>query len=310
MKKNNIKKIKKFIAKISSKIAAIYRRKKHYSMPNKNMSNSSKKHIINYGNNENKCEGSNQALQQISKDLIEFVDTRVSEIMIPRTEIVAAPSSVTGSELNKRFISTKLTRMPIYKKNLDDVIGFVHVKDVLRHASSKDNFEIESILRQLIYLPRSTKCIDLLMKMRTEGTHLAIILDEYGGTEGLVTIGRILEEIIGNISDEHNANKNDEGYINQISSNTYILDAKTPIQDLEKQLENMDFLSNEEGEYETLGGFLLAYLGYIPKKSQKLKHPAGIKMEILDANSRSIKKVKMTIPDVENNKSISLSDKN
>lgn len=234
------------------------------------------------------------AVNQIAEYLGEYRDARVSEIMIPRTEIIAMPITANTQEIYTRFVSTQLTRIPIYKKNLDDIIGFIHVKDFLLFVGeSKKMFDINNVLRSVIYTPRSTKCIDLLTKMRTEGTHLAVILDEYGGTEGLVAISCLIGGLIGDINDEHDKHSNSCDEIVEIEQNTYILDAKTTIQDLEKKIGELEFLSEEEGEYETIGGFILAYLGHIPEKGTKFQHPSGLEVEILEANQRKIDKIKI-----------------
>ena len=240
------------------------------------------------------------AANQIVESLGELRDIRVSEIMIPRTDVIAISIKTTMQELYTKFITTKLTRIPVYKKNLDDIVGFVHIQDFLLFVGDKNKtFDINHALRTLIYTPRSTKCIDLLTKMRLEGTHLAVVLDEYGGTEGLITISCLLGSIVGEINDEHERRENNFFDIEEIAENSYILDAKTPIQDLEKKFGEIEFLSEEEGEYETMGGFILAYLGYIPEKGEKFRHPAGVEIEILEANHRRIGKIKLAFKEVD-----------
>lgn len=312
---------------------------------NKNYIDENSNTILSYKSNEGEFDIRDDALnikipaeQQIVDHLVEFRNLKVAEVMIPRTEIYAAHTSISSNELKKKFIQYKLTRMPIYKNNLDDLVGFIHVKDFLLYAANNDKemkkntksinkncadknctdgnnanenknksqniksndeyenhyFEINKIIRQLIYVPRFTKCIDLLMKMRTEGTHLAVVLDEYGGTEGLVTIAHLVEEVVGNINDEHDYNIEKNIAVRKINDKSYIVDARTSIQDIEERLGKLDFLSEEEGEYETLGGFILSYLGRIPTKGEKFKHPAGIHIEILEANQRKIKSLKVT----------------
>ena len=242
-----------------------------------------------------------RAVNQIAEYLGEFRDARVSEVMIPRTTVIAMPVATIAQDLYEKFVLTRLTRMPIYKKNLDDIVGFVHIKDFLLFAGeTKRVFEMRHTLRSVIYTPRSTKCIDLLTKMRTEGTHLAVVLDEYGGTEGLVTISCLIGGLIGDIHDEHDEQGNNDDEIQEIGECSYILDAKTTIQDLEKRIGALDFLSEEEGEYDTIGGFVLAYLGHIPEKGIKFKHPAGLEVEILDANQRKIDKLKLTFEKCDN----------
>jgi len=248
------------------------------------------------GSSSNTAQDTLPADAQIVEHLLEFRDLKASEVMIPRTDVFGVPISISMPELLEQFIKTKLTRIPIYKTSLDDMVGFIHVKDILPHIDQRDTFDMHRIIRQFIYVPRFTKCIDLLGRMRINATPLAVVLDEYGGTEGIVTVARLTEGIVGEITDEHDTARVKVDYVKKIGNNSYIVDARTSIQDVEKELGKQDLFSDEDGEYETFGGFILSYLGRIPSKDEKFLHNStNLSIEVLDATPRKIKLLKITL---------------
>ncbi len=238
--------------------------------------------------------------EEIAAYISEFRDLKVAEVMIPRTNVIAVPCDIKINELKDKFISTTLTRIITYRESLDNIVGFIHVKDFLTYLDKTQTFNINKIIRKVIYLPRSTKCIDLLSKMRESRTHVAAILDEYGGVEGIVTIERLVEQVIGEISDEHDTDDKDS-FIKKLDEYSYVIDARTLIQDIEKELGKLEFLSEEEGEYETFGGFVLSYLDRIPYKGESFIHPAGFNIEVLDASPRKVKMLKLSFTNEKNN---------
>ena len=219
------------------------------------------------------------------ENLLSFRELRVGEVMIPRTDLIGIESEAKFEEIKKHFIETGYTRMPVYRVNLDDIIGFVHIKDVMPYMDGTKSFKLSDIMRKIIYSPRSTKCIDLLSHMRSETTHIAVVLDEYGGTEGMVLIENLVEKIVGDIPDEHDRDK--KVFIKQIDSFSFFIDARASIQDVEDHIKVG--LSHEDGEYETFGGFILSYLDRVPMKGEKIVHESGIEIEITDAEPRKIK---------------------
>lgn len=230
-------------------------------------------------------------------DALRYV--KVSEIMIPRADIIGVRYNDSLQQLQEKLIQTRFTRIPIYKSTLDQIIGFVHVKDILPYMGYSvylvdKTFTINKVMCKLIYVPKFTKCIDVLIKMRHDKTHMAVILDEYGGAEGIISIEHIVGKIIGEIKSEHN-DKLDEALIKKISNTEYLIDGRTPIQDIEKILGLATMLSQEEGEYETLGGFVLSYLDRIPIKGEGFLHPSGFYITIIDADPRKIKLLKLTL---------------
>ncbi len=227
------------------------------------------------------------------QNLVDFKDLKAYEVMIPRTFIVGISENMTFDELKEKFIKEEHTRLPVYKENLDEIIGFVHMKDFISFIGKEDEFRISKVLRELIYAPRSMKVVDLLTKMRQARIHIAIILDEYGGTEGLVTIEDLVEEIIGDIKDEHDDFEEPE--LLKVEGGTITVDGKAKIEDIEERFNVV--LSEDEDDFETFGGFVLAYLGKIPTIGEKFEHPSGLTIEIIDADKRKIKKAKVKLKD-------------
>ena len=237
----------------------------------------------------------NDSEKDIIENLLSFRELKVGEVMIPRTDLVGIKSTANFEQIKGQFIRTGYTRMPVYRENLDDIIGFLHIKDFIHYMDGSKIFKIADVMRKIIYSPRSTKCIDLLSNMRGSTTHIAVVLDEYGGTEGMVVIENLIEKIVGDIRDEHD--KATQVFINKIGENYYAIDARAAIQDVEEVLNCS--LSQEDGEYETFGGFILSYLDRVPLKGEEIKHPMGIEIEIMDAEPRKIKSTKVKVVEID-----------
>ncbi|RZI47595.1 CBS domain-containing protein [Rickettsiales endosymbiont of Peranema trichophorum] len=220
------------------------------------------------------------------KNFIDFRDLKASEVMVPRTDIIAIPQDSSFDDLQEKFIVSGNTRLPVYQSTLDDIVGFIHMKDFFPYIiRKKETFDLAKIMRELLYIPRSMKIMDLLAKMRHSRIHIAIIVDEYGGTDGLLTIEDIIEEIIGDIEDEHDV----VDTLELVSSrgNVFMIDGRARITDIEERF-GISFTS-EEDDYETFGGFIASYLGRIPNKGEKFTHPAGLELEIVESDGRKVR---------------------
>jgi CBS domain containing-hemolysin-like protein len=254
-------------------------------------------------------------------NLIAFADLRVDDVMVPRADIVAVDDTATIRELLDRFISANHSRMPVYRETLDDLIGMVHVKDLMRWMSetgakrkrrgkapkdspaaslslSSIDLSIEvkqsGLAREVLFVPPSMPASDLLIKMQSTHIHMAIVVDEYGGTDGLVSIEDLVEEIVGDISDEHDA---DETLIVDNKDGTFTADARVDLEELEAMLKT-DFLPEErDAETDTLGGLVFSMLGRVPVRGELLRHPSGIEFEVLEADPRRVKKIKIDTRD-------------
>ncbi len=229
--------------------------------------------------------------RNILKNIIDFGDLEASDVMINRTEIIAAQSNMKFSAIKKLFIDESHSRLPIYKSSLDDIEGFLHVKDVFKSSmqTSQDKFKISSLMRNIIFVPETIKLTELLSKMKSQKIHIAIVLDEYSGTSGLVTIEDIVEELIGDIQDEHD--KNEDITLIHKEADVFLIDASAKIKDVELALD-CRLVKKEDLEYETIGGFIITQLGCIPKVGTKLKLPNHWEFEVLDASARRVKKLK------------------
>ena len=230
--------------------------------------------------------------KNILQNILSFGDLDASDVMIPRTDIAAVPLDIKLDNLKNTFTTLGHTRLPVYKNSIDEIIGFIHVKDVFKCLVQNKKPSLKSLTRELIFVPRSIKITDLLAKMKQSTVHIAIVLDEHGGTDGLVTIEDIIEEVFGEITDEYDQDKS-SSYIT-FDGEFFTIDARAKIEDVEKELGLM--LTDEEGEYDTFGGMIISFLGHIPQKGEMIVHPSGLEIEVTDADHRKVKitKVKFT----------------
>lgn len=205
--------------------------------------------------------------------------------MIPRTEIFAISSSATKDEIIDLIIETQHTRIPIYKDNLDNILGFIHIKDVLRNI--RKDFSISEIIRAIIFIPMSMKLPDLLIRMKSYKVHAAIVIDEYSGTEGLITLADIIEELVGEIEDEHDIES--EPYVIKIEPSKYEVSARINLDDLEKKV---PIVFDKKDEYETLSGFLCNLCSKIPIEGEIISYNNGnITFLIVEASYKAVNKV-------------------
>jgi magnesium and cobalt transporter len=198
--------------------------------------------------------------------------------MIPRADIIAATVKSTQTELAEIFKQSMHSRLPIYAATLDDIIGFVHIKDMINVLTKKD-FHLKSVIRKVLFVSPSLRAMDLLYRMQSTSIHLAIVVDEYGGTDGLVTIDDILKKIVGDIDDEFETE--DDPTIILQADGTYLADARVFIDDIEKMLQ-VKFSEQEHAESDTLGGLIFSFIGRIPVRGEVITHYVGLEFHILD----------------------------
>lgn len=226
-------------------------------------------------------------------NVLSFGETKVSDIMVPRTDICAVASDVTLPELKAHILEQKHTRIPVYAETLDKILGFIHVKDLLPVLGGEADFSIKEVMRQVLFVPPSMRIIDLLVKMRSVGGHMAIVVDEYGGTDGLVTMEDLFEEIVGDIHDEHDDNEEQEDKITRPSDGVFEVSARIRIEKLEKEL-GLNLVTEEnDDEFDTLGGLIFFQLGRVPVKGEIIPHISGIRFEVMEADPRRIQKVRI-----------------
>jgi len=221
---------------------------------------------------------------------------RVEDVMVPKADIHAVPVSIPKDELVQVFRANGLTRMPVFDGTLDTPIGFVNLKDfALRYGfnGQAPDFDIRSLIRNLIYVPPSMPLGILLQKMQSERTHMALVIDEYGGTDGLLTIEDLIEQVVGAIEDEHDVEET-KSWV-QEAPGTYLAQAKTNLEEFEAEV-GMNLTSPEEideEEVDTLGGLVFMLSGRIPARGEVIPHPDGPEFEVLDADPRRIKRLRV-----------------
>lgn len=228
----------------------------------------------------------------ILRNVLNIGDTTVEDIMIPRNDIVAVPESISLSDLKRHIIEQRHTRTPVYRGTLDHVEGFLHVKDLVPMLSGDKPYDLKSVLRTVLFVPHSMKVSTLLAKMRLAASHMAIVVDEYGGTDGLVTMEDLVEEIVGDIQDEHDEDETKQDIV-RISPLLVDVLARTRIDRIEKEL-GLNLVSEERvDDFDTLGGLVFFHLGRVPTKGERVSHVSGIQFEILEADARRISKVRI-----------------
>jgi CBS domain containing-hemolysin-like protein len=244
-------------------------------------------------------------MERSRKDMIlkaaGFDTLRVEDVMRPRADIVAIEVQATLGEAARMFSESQHSRLPIYRDTLDDPVGFVHVRDVMTLLAPVEDEDfgaevgdrvLARVKRDMLYVPQSMKLSSLLLRMQSSRIHLAFVVDEYGGTDGLITMEDIVEQIVGEIDDEHDE---DGGLIEERSSQVFEADGRAEIGALEAVMKVSLSLPDHEGEYDTVGGLAVALAGRVPQLNEILRHPAGFEIDILDANPRRVKRVRLRI---------------
>lgn len=226
---------------------------------------------------------------------------RVEDVSIPKSDIVAVPVGIEMEDLVKVFRESGLTRVPVYDGTLDTPLGFVNLKDfALRHGFSADGaaFDLRGMVRPLLFVPPSMPLGVLLQKMQAERIHMALVIDEYGGTDGLLTIEDLIEQVVGEIEDEHDVDEADS-FIRE-KPGVYLALAKTPLEEFEAEIgRNLtDHDEIDEEEVDTLGGLVFMLAGHVPARGEVIRHPEGPEFEVIDADPRRIKRLRVRLPDV------------
>ncbi len=218
-------------------------------------------------------------------------DRTAADVMVPRVDIVALNVDTPFSDVVKCMIEQGHSRVPVYRETLDDVIGFVHVKDILPAVAEHREAKLAPLLRKLLFVAPSLPILDLLVQMRQARTHIAMVVDEFGGIDGMVTIEDLIEEIVGDIEDEHDVPETPT--LVERPDGSVIADARLPIEALELHQGVSLRPGGEEEELDTLGGLVSVLAGRVPKRGEVIRHPAGIEFEVLDADPRRLKRLRV-----------------
>jgi len=229
--------------------------------------------------------------RELLLNILHFGELRADDVMVPRADIVAVPVDISLAELVHVFNDKQHSRLPVYRDSLDDVVGFVHVKDVMARWGQTGSFQLRDLVRTVLFAPPSMPVPDLLIRMRTTRIHMALVIDEYGGVDGLVTIEDLVEEIVGDIEDEYDVAEMPQ--LQQKPDGSYEADARAPIDKFEERI-GRDLLPDEEDEYiDTLGGLVVSLVGRVPQRGELVTHPAGLEFEVLDADPRRVKRLRI-----------------
>ncbi len=243
--------------------------------------------MIDVGNENGSIE---QTDREMINNIFEFDDRTAEEIMTHRTEMTALSLDATLEECIHTAVETGYSRVPVYEEDLDDIVGILYIKDLLNLvlSSPPNDFKVEYYIRQPFYVPETSRCKELFKEMQEKKVQMAIVVDEYGGTAGLVTMEDLLESIVGNIQDEYD---DEEEEVSQLSENVYLIDGLTQIEEVEK-LFHIHF--EEEGDYDTIGGYIIDQLGYIPAENEHPSVTIGTySFTVVDVMERRIDKVRV-----------------
>jgi CBS domain containing-hemolysin-like protein len=233
-------------------------------------------------------------------NLLRFGDLRVYDVMVPRAEIVAADESTPLTELMGMIREAQHSRLPVYRETLDDPTGLIHVKDVMAALEPSPGGAIfvcagagiAALKRPILFAPPSMRALDLLVKMQASHTHLALLIDEYGGTDGLVSIEDLIEEIVGDISDEHD----EDTAALKPDGDGYIADARMDLEDFKLQTGHDLMFENADENVDSLGGLVTSLAGRVPQRGEIIAHPAGYEFLVVDADPRRVRRLRIRLP--------------
>lgn len=232
--------------------------------------------------------------RQMLRNLLHFGERTAGDICVTRGDIMAVPSTITFDNLVRAFADAEHSRLPVYGESLDEVIGMIHIKDVFKAQEDPTlDRSTQALLREPLFVPESMSVIDLLARMRSQRIHLAVVVDEFGGTEGLVTIEDVVEEIVGDIEDEHDIEQ--AGLLTLLEDGLWEADGRIELDELAKTVDSR--LTWEEDEVDTLGGLIFLLAGHIPARGECVVHPSGWRLEAVDSDPRKVLRVRLHAPE-------------
>jgi CBS domain containing-hemolysin-like protein len=232
--------------------------------------------------------------RQMLRNLLHFGDRTAGEIAVTRGDIVAVPANIAFDDLVAAFADAEHSRLPVTGGSLDEVVGMIHIKDVFKAQFDPTRpRSVEALLRLPLFIPESMGVLDLLARMRHERVHLAIVVDEFGGTEGLVTIEDVVEEIVGEIEDEHDEQAS--GMLHLLDEGLWEVDARAELDDISREIDAR--LVAEDDEVDTLGGLAFLLAGRILQPGESVEHPSGWRIICVEADSRRMIKLRLEAPE-------------
>ena len=257
-------------------------------------SETTREEALNYitSNNENTniedTEENNE--KSLIKNILSLDDKSIEDIMVPRAEIVSIEIKQSMKEILSLIENESHSRMPVYENNLDNVLGFLHVKDLIKN-NNENHFELKKVIRDILYVAPKSPILDLLKRMRSSRIHIGLVVDEFGGVDGLITIEDLVEEIIGEIEDEHDADDSEETF-QKIDDKTILVKSGYKIEDMEKYYDIKIKIDDEE--IDTVGGLLFFLANKVPKNSQVYNYENILEFKVIKASARRIESLQIT----------------
>ncbi|MCB1367692.1 MAG: HlyC/CorC family transporter [Rhodobacteraceae bacterium] len=250
-----------------------------------------------FGNGRDRQHDRNGKAVPLTVGLGNLNRVKVEDVAVPRVEIVSVPVEIELNALVQTFRDNGLTRLPVYSDTLDSPLGFVHMKDLaLKHGFACDDAELDlkSMLRPLLFAPPSMPIGVLLQKMQTDRIHMALVIDEYGGVDGLVTIEDLIEQVVGEIEDEHDIDE-EAAWVEE-KPGIYLCQARASLTGFEHETGVRLIAAEDEDEFDTLGGLVFMLTGRVPARGEVIRHASGVEFEVLDADPRRIKRLRVVLP--------------
>jgi magnesium and cobalt transporter len=229
--------------------------------------------------------------RRLLSNILKLHELAAADIMVPRVDIVGLEIDTPFAEAVKQVVEHGHSRVPLYRETLDDVVGIVHIKDLLPYAADGKSVPLGKIARKVLFVAPSMPVLDLLLQMRLSRVHMALVVDEFGGIDGLATIEDVIEEIVGEIEDEHD--DADQPKLIERPDGSLIADARIKIEALQERVAAPLLLPQQEEGIESLGGLVGALAGRVPSRGDVVKHPSGIEFEVLDADPRRVKRLRV-----------------
>ncbi|NBV06317.1 MAG: HlyC/CorC family transporter [Proteobacteria bacterium] len=230
--------------------------------------------------------------KKMIKNIASLSDKKVSSIMTPRADLIAIKQDANLEEIKKIITTNGHTRIPVFKETLDEIIGFIHSKDLSKFLCQEDDgFQISKILRKILFVPGSMKILDLMLRMRIARVHVAIVLDEFGGVDGFVTIENVMEEIVGDIEDEHDLPSDNSFFrIKKINGTTFQFGGRVEVTKMEEILQTE--VKRDEGSFQTIAGLVMAMFRRVPEIGEEIEK-GDLKFKVIDSDRRSVRLVEV-----------------
>ena len=232
--------------------------------------------------------------RRLIANVLRLRGTSADDVMVPRADIIAMAHDLTLDQALELIRREGHSRLPIFREQLDDIVGMIHIKDVFAYAGRPEEFRLEAIVRKPLMVAPQIPALDLLLQMRQARMHLALVVDEYGGIDGLLTIEDLVETIVGDIADEHD--EPDLPQITERPDGTFDIDARLPVEDFETRFGALLTEEERASDIDTVGGLIFTLAGRVPARGEVISHPSGAEFRILEADARRIRRLRAKLP--------------